>query len=67
MRVVDKKFQEIIAEGKIDREIITATKIRKAIKGIKIKKVGDKNNWKTKLIKGGGSGMVQSLATHSTE
>ena len=66
-RVVDKKFQEIIAEGKIDREIITATEIRKVIKGIKSKKAGDKNNWKSKLIKERGSGMVQSLATHSTE
>ena len=66
-RVVDKTFQEIIAEGKIVPEIITAIEIRKAIKGIKNKKAGNKNNWKPKLIKGGGSGMVQSLATHSAE
>ena len=26
--IVDKKFQEIIAEEKIDREIITATEIK---------------------------------------
>ena len=35
--MVDKKFQEIIAEEKIDREIITTTEITKAIKGIKKK------------------------------
>ena len=34
-QIVDKKFQEIIAEGKINREIITKTEIRKAIKGMK--------------------------------
>ena len=43
-QIVDKKFQEIIAEGKIDQEIITKTEIRKAIKGMKNKKAGDKNN-----------------------
>ena len=61
-QIVDKKFQEIIAEGKIDREIITKTEIRKAIKGMKNKKAGDKNNWKAEWIKEGGSEMVQSLA-----
>ena len=59
-QIVDKKFQEIIAEGKIDQEIITKTEIRKAIKGMKNKKAGDKNNWKTEWIKGGRE-MVQSL------
>ena len=44
----DMKFQEIIAEGKADREIITTTKIRKAIKRMKNNKAGDKNNWKQK-------------------
>ena len=43
-QTVDRKFQEIIAEGKIYREIITKTEIRKAIRGIKNKKAGDKNN-----------------------
>ena len=43
-QIVDKKFQEIIAEGKIDWEIITKTEIRKAIKGMKNKEAGDKNN-----------------------
>ena len=61
-QIVDKKFQEIIAEGKIDQEIITKTEIRKAIKGMKNKKAGDKNNWKAEWIKEGGSEMVQSLA-----
>ena len=45
-QIVDKKFQEIVAEGKLDQEIITTTDIRKAIKGLKNKrkKAGDKNN-----------------------
>ena len=60
-QIVDKKFQEIIAEGKIDREIITKTEIRKAIKGMKNKKRGDKNNWKAESIKEEESKMVQSL------
>ena len=42
------EFQEIIAEGKADREIITTTKIRKAIKRMKNNKARDKNNWKQK-------------------
>ena len=50
-QIVDRKFQEIIAEGKIYREIITKTGIRKAIKGMKNKKAGAKNNWKTEWIK----------------
>ena len=57
-QIVDKKFQEIIAEGKIDWEIITKTEIRKAIKGMKNKEAGDKNNWNTESIKEGGSEMV---------
>ena len=44
-QIVDKEFQDIIEEEKIDQEIITATEIRKAIKGMKNKKTGDKNNW----------------------
>ena len=44
-QIVDKKFQDIIGKEKIDQEIITATEIRKAIKGMKNKKTGDKNNW----------------------
>ena len=43
-QTVDRKFQEIIAEGKIYREIITKTEIRKSIKEMKNKKAGDKNN-----------------------
>ena len=49
---VDNKFQEIIEQGKADQKIIT-TEIRKAIKGMKNKKVGEKNNWKAKWIKEG--------------
>ena len=44
-QIVDKKFQDIIGKEKIDQEIIAATEIRKAIKGMKNKKTGDKNNW----------------------
>ena len=47
------KFQEIIEQGKADQKIITTTEIRKAIKGMKNKKVGEKNNWKAKWIKEG--------------
>ena len=61
-KIVDKKFQEIITEGKIDREIITEAEIRKAIKEMKNKKTGDKNNWKAEWIKEGGSEVLQSLA-----
>ena len=61
-QIVDNKFQEVIAEEKIDQEIIT-TEIRKAVKGMRNKKAGDKNNQKTEWIKEGGSGMVQNLAT----
>ena len=43
-QIVDKKFQEIIAEGKTDREMITTTELRKASKGMKNKKAGGKNN-----------------------
>ena len=50
-QIVDEKFQEIISEGKIDREMITKTKIRKEIKGMKNKKAGDKKNRKAKWIK----------------
>ena len=50
---VDNKFQEIIGQGKADQKIITTTEIRKAIKGMKNKKVGEKNNWKAKWIKEG--------------
>ena len=57
------KFQEMIPDEKIDREITTTTEIRKAIKGIKNKKSGDKKNWKTERIKEGRSEMVQSLVT----
>ena len=60
-QIVDKKFQEVIAEEKIDQEI--TTEIRKAVKGMRNKKAGDKNNQKTEWIKEGGSGMVQNLAT----
>ena len=45
-QIVDKKFQEIIAEGKADQEMITTTEIRKVIERMKNKKVGNKNNWK---------------------
>ena len=61
-QIVDKKFQDIITEGKIDREIITKTEIRKAIKVMKNKKAEDKNNWKEEWIKEEGSKLVQSLA-----
>ena len=43
---VDNKCQEIIAEEKTHQEIITTTEIRKAVKGMKNKIVGDKNTWK---------------------
>ena len=43
-RIVDKKFQEIIAEEKADRELRTTKEIRKTIKGMKDTKTGDKNN-----------------------
>ena len=62
-QIIDKKFQEIIAEGKADRKVITTTEKRKAIKGMKNKKPGDKNNWKAEWIKEGGSKMVQIFAT----
>ena len=61
--IVDTKFKEIIAEGKIDRKIITTTETMKAIRRMKNKKVGDKNKWKTDWIKKEGIEMVQSLAT----
>ena len=57
------KFQEIIPDQKIDRKITTTTEIRKAIKGMKNEKSGDKKNQKTEQIKEGGSEMVQSLVT----
>ena len=58
------KFQEIIPDEKIDREITTATtEIRKAIKWIKNKKSGDQKNWKTERIKEGRSEMALSLLT----
>ena len=38
------KFQEIIPDQKIDRKITTTTEIRKAIKGMKNEKSGDKKN-----------------------
>ena len=58
------KFQEIIPDEKIDREITTATtEIRKAIKWIKNKKSGDQKNWKTERIKEGRSEMALSLVT----
>ena len=41
--IADKTFPEIITEGKADREVIKTREIRKAIKGIKNKKAGDKN------------------------
>ena len=50
-QVAENKFQEIIAEGKIDREIITKTEIWKAIQAMKNKKAGDKIKWKTEWIK----------------
>ena len=58
------KFQEIIPDEKIDREITTTTtEIRKAIKWIKNKKSGDQKNWKTERIKEGRSEMALSLVT----
>ena len=60
-QTIDKKFKEIIAEGKIVREIITKTEIKKAIKRMENKNPWDKNNSKTEYIKEGGSEMVQSL------
>ena len=57
-----RNFKKIITEGKIDWEIITETEIRKAIKGMKNKKTGDKNNWTAEWIKEGGSEVLQSLA-----
>ena len=58
------KFQEIIPDEKIDREITTATtEIGKAIKWIKNKKSGDQKNWKTERIKEGRSEMALSLVT----
>ena len=56
---VDNKCQEIIAEEKTHQEIITTTEIRKAVKGMKNKIVGDKNNWKAQWIKKGGDEMVK--------
>ena len=41
--IVDTKFKEIIAEGKIDRKIITTAETMKAIRRMKLKKAGDKN------------------------
>ena len=64
-QIVDKKSQEIIVEVKIDWEMITKAEIRKAIKGMKNIKAGDKNNWKAEWIKEGQSEMVQSLAVLS--
>ena len=44
-QIVYMKFQEIIPDEKIDRKITTTTtEIRKAIKGMKNKKSGDKKN-----------------------
>ena len=63
---VNKKFQEIIAEWKAGREVITREK-RKSIKWMKNKKAGDKNNSKVEWIKEGGDEMPQSLAIYSTE
>ena len=54
---------KILAEGEPDREMITTTEIRKAIKEMKNKKAGDKNNGKAEWIKESGDGMVHSLAT----
>ena len=57
-QMVHKILQEIIAEGKADREIIAKSELRNAIKGLK-----NKNNWKAEWIKEGGEKMVQSLVT----
>ena len=43
----DRKFQEIIAEGKADQEVTTTTEIKKSIKGI----AGEKDNWKAECIR----------------
>ena len=43
----DRKFQEIIAEGKADQEVTTTTEIKKSIKGI----AGEKDNRKAECIR----------------
>ena len=37
-RIFDTKFQEVMADGKAEGRMMTATEIRKAIKGMKNKK-----------------------------
>ena len=37
-RIFDTKFQEVMADGKAEGKMMTATEIRKAIKGMKNKK-----------------------------
>ena len=37
-RIFDTKFQELMADGKAEGKMMTATEIRKAIKGMKNKK-----------------------------
>ena len=37
-RIFDTKFQEVMADGKAEGKMMTATEIRKAIKGMKYKK-----------------------------
>ena len=37
-RIFDTKFQEVMADGKAEGRMMTATELRKAIKGMKNKK-----------------------------
>ena len=59
-QIVDKKFQEVIAEERIDQEIIT-TEIRKAVKGMRNKKAGLENRMDKRRRKRNGTEFSNSI------
>ena len=58
-QIVDKKFQEVIAEEKIDQEI--TTEIRKAVKGMRNKKAGLENRMDKRRRKRNGTEFSNSI------
>ena len=58
-QIVDKKFQEVIAEEKIDHEI--TTEIRKAVKGMRNKKAGLENRMDKRRRKRNGTEFSNSI------
>ena len=58
-QIVDNKFQEVIAEEKIDQEI--TTEIRKAVKGMRNKKAGLENRMDKRRRKRNGTEFSNSI------